>query len=80
MSIIKTKFNKITNELKTKEISPEQEVILFRLVPNETLKELYKREKHKKPKNSIDNVCKTVVLYMLSLIWRGGRVGLWHQS
>jgi hypothetical protein len=39
---LKTKFNKITKELKTKEIAPEMEVLLFRLVPNDEIKELYK--------------------------------------
>lgn len=36
-----TKFNKITKEL-NKDISPEMEVILFRLVPNDSLRNLYK--------------------------------------
>jgi hypothetical protein len=39
---LKTKFNKITNKEKTKEIAPEMEVLLFRLVPNDEIKELYK--------------------------------------
>ncbi len=39
---LRTKFNKITNELNTNEITSEMEVILFRLVPNESLRDLYK--------------------------------------
>lgn len=39
---IKNLFNKNTNELNTNEISPEMEVILFRLVPNNSLRDLYK--------------------------------------
>ena len=39
---LKTKFNKITNKENTKEINPEMEVLLFRLVSNEKIKELYK--------------------------------------
>jgi hypothetical protein len=39
---LKTKFNKITKELNTNEIAPEMEVLLFRLVSNDEIKELYK--------------------------------------
>lgn len=35
---------------------------------------------NKKQKNKLDNIYNSMLLYMLSLIWRGGRVGLWHQS
>ena len=34
----------------------------------------------KNTKISIDNICFFMLLYILSLNWRGGRVGLWHQS
>lgn len=39
---LKTKFNKITKESNTNEVSPEMEVILFRLVPNNSIRDLYK--------------------------------------
>lgn len=41
---LKTKFNKITNELNTNDeaVSPEMEVILFKMVKNNFIRDLYK--------------------------------------
>jgi hypothetical protein len=39
---IKYRFNKITNKKNTNEINPDMEVLLFRLVSNDEIKELYK--------------------------------------
>ena len=56
------------------------DIKLIMLLKISNKKKTKNQSKIQKPKNMLDNMCKGVLLYMLSLIWRGGRVGLWHQS